>query len=141
MKTETQILRKAVMKKNKTSDLGEKFKKGSEVFIQEKFLGKGRFRYVASNTPGKLITGVAVLRSEFEYTDKEEYVVFVTRTVQACKEIIVKATDREEAKRQALEEAGNYDFGSGDHPEYETGGLPLTIAEHKDLYPNSNLLK
>jgi hypothetical protein len=140
MKTETQVLRKAVMKKNKTSDLGEKFVKGSEVFIQETFLGKGRCKYIASNDP-KLVTGVAVLRSEFEYTEQEEYVVFVTRTVQACKEIVVKGKDREDAKRQALEEAGNYDFGSGDHAEYETGGVPLTIAEHKKQYPNSNLLK
>lgn len=140
MKTETQVLRKAIMKKSKTSNLGEKFKKGSEVFIQETFLGKGRWRYVASNDP-KLVTGVGVIRSEFEFTDNEEYVVFVTRTVQACKEIVVKANDREGAKRQALEEAGNYDFGSGDHPEYEVGGVPLTVAEHKKQYPNSNLLK
>jgi len=121
MATKTQILRKAVMKKNKKSDIGEKFLKGSEVFIQETCLGRGRFRYVASNDE-KLVTGVAVTKSEFDYTDDETFVVMITRISYSTKAIEVKAKDRKTAEELANAEAVNQVFTEDDY-EYKTGGV------------------
>lgn len=135
-------LRKAKMKKNTKYQDGKRLSIDDEVMIQEIFLGRGRMSYTASKTElGKGIISFHVTPSMFEFTEKEKFVVYVARTVQACKEIIVEATNREEAYIKALEEAGNYDFGSGDNPEYETLNTALTVAEHKEMYPHSNLLK
>lgn len=121
MATTTQILRKAVMKKNKTSNLKEKFIKGSEVFIQETCIGQGKFRYVASNDE-KLITGVAVTPSEFEYVDDESFVVMVTRISYSTRPIEVKAKDRKKAEELANIEAGNQVFREDD-AEYKIDGV------------------
>lgn len=120
MKTKEVILRKAVMKKNKKSDLGEVFKKGSEVFIQETPLGKGRWRYVASNDK-KLVTGVAVTPSEFEFTEPEKFIVMVTRISYCTKAIEVEAINRKQAMNLADEKAGDIVFGE-DNAEYKIDG-------------------
>jgi hypothetical protein len=121
MATKTQVLRKAVMKKNKKSDIGEKFTKGSEVFIQETCIGQGKFRYVASNDK-KLVTGVAVTKSEFEFTDDETFVVMVTRISYSTRPIEVKAKDRKKAEELANIEAGNQVFKEDD-AEYKIDGV------------------
>jgi hypothetical protein len=114
-------MRKAIMKKNKTSDIGEKFVKGSEVFIQTKPIGRGKMKHIASNNE-KLITGIAVTPSEFDFVDAAEFTVSVMRTSYSFKNIVVKAKTRKEAESLAIDEAGSYEFSESD-AEYEAKGV------------------
>ena len=126
-----QKLRTAIIKKFKSFKFGKFLSKGEKVFIKEEFVGKGRYVYTAFRKENDTL-GFGVTRSEFEYTDKEKFVVLVTRASYSSRNIEVEATDREEAKRLAIDEAGNFEF-SEQNADYTTDSI-CTKAEHENLF-------
>lgn len=130
-KTVQPKFRTAIIKKNKSYKFGKQLLKGEKVFIKEEFVGKGRYVYTAFRKKDDTL-GFGVTRSEFEYTDKEKFVVLVTRASYSSRNIEVEATDREEAKRLATDEAGNFEFSEHD-AEY-TADSVCTKSEHDNLF-------
>ena len=124
-------MRTAVIKKNKSYKFGKALAKGEKVFIKEEFVGKGRYVFTAYRTKDGVL-GFGVTRSEFEYTDKETFVVLVTRTSYSSKNIEVQATDREEAKRLAMDDAGSMEFSEHD-ADYSADAI-FTKNEHENLF-------
>lgn len=120
MKKET-VYRKAIIKKGKSYKFGQSLKKGEEVLIEEVCIGRGKYRHIAYK-PNNMTLGLAVTPSEFEYTEKEKYVVVVTRISYCTKEFEVEATNRKEAANLADEAACNTVFGEDD-AKYEIGGV------------------
>src|ERR1035437_442814 len=107
--------RKAIIKKNRTTYNGNDLKKDDKVLVMEKFEGHSRYSYYAkfneTDTHCYRLT-----RSEFEYLDGDEETFFVsiTRTEYSSKTIEVKAKDRKEAEKLAMEAIGDYEFKESD---------------------------
>ncbi len=129
-------MRKAIIKKNKSYKFGQSLKKGEEVLIKETFGGKGRYIYTAFR-PDNLILGLGVTASEFEYTEKEKFIVSVTRISYSTRNIEVEAMDRKEAKEVAIDEAGGEEF-SEQSSDYEANSV-LTSKEHEEIFPDYKL--
>jgi len=130
-KNEKPKFRTAVIKKNKSYKFGQSLRKDEKVFIKEEFVGKGRYVYTAFRKEDDTL-GFGVTRSEFEYTDKEKFVVLVTRISYSSRNIEVEATDRKEAERLANEEAGNHEFSEHD-AEYKVDAVH-TKSDHDNLF-------
>lgn len=121
MKEKKTVYRKAIIKTGKTYKFGQSLKKGQEVLIEEICIGKGRYTFVAYD-PANMTVGMPVTKSQFEYTEKEKYIVMVTRISYCTKEFEVEATDRKEAEILANKEACNTVFGEDD-AKYEIEGI------------------
>lgn len=115
------VYRKAIIKKGKSFKFGQSLKKGEEVLIEEVCVGRGKYMHVAYK-PNNLTVGMPVAPSEFEYTEKEKYVVMVTRISYCTKEFEVEASNRKEAEKLGHEAACNTVFGEDD-AKYEIGGV------------------
>lgn len=137
-KVEQPIFRKAEIKKGRTFKFGQKLKKGEQVFITEKFMGHGRYAYTAVRNIGDTLE-FGVTRSEFEYTDKEKFIVLVSRISYASRNIEVEATDRKEAERLANEAAGDFEFREHD-ADYKVDSV-LSKREHEGIFPDSDIHK
>jgi len=122
-------MRKAKMKKNKSFKFGLSIGKGELVLIREELIRNGQYVFTAFR-PNNDTLGFGVTASEFEYTDKEKFVV--TRSSFSSRNIEVEATDRKEAKLLAAEEAGNFEFTEHD-VEYSSDSV-FTEQEHKTLF-------
>ncbi len=114
-------MRKAIIKKGKNYKFGQSLKKGEIVLIEEHCIGNGRYRLTA-HPLYNIVFGFAVTPSQIEYVEKEKFIVSVTRTSWSSKEITVEASNRAEAERLALDEAGNLEFSEKD-AEYKTGSV------------------
>jgi hypothetical protein len=124
-------LRKAKMKKNTKYNDGKRLSIGDEVMVKKTALTGGRESYRATNVDGKT-PSFEVTPSMFEYTDDETFIVFVKRTITSYRNVQVKAKDKKEAERLALELAVNLQF---DEPETEhTFHGALTESEHKNMF-------
>jgi len=121
MKEKNVLYRKAIIKKGKSFKFGQSLKKGEEVLIEEVCIGKGKYRHTAYR-PNDMTLGLGVTPSEFEYTEKEKYVVMVTRISYCTKNFEVEANNRKEAGILADEMACNTVFGEDD-AKYEIGGV------------------
>lgn len=124
-------MRKATIKKNKSFKFGQNLKKGEQVLIEEVPLGRGRTKFTAFRPDNKTL-GMGVTRSEFEFTEKEKFIVSVTRTSYSTKNIEVEAIDKFEAERLAIDEAGNLEF-SEDDAEYSTNAT-WAKKEHQKFF-------
>lgn len=130
-KTVKAKLRKAVLKKNKQYKFGKTLKAGESVFIKEEYAGHQRYVYTAFRKENDTV-GFGLTRSEFDYTEKEKFVVSVTRISYSTRNIEVEADDRKQAKELAIDEAGGFDF-SEQSADYDANSV-LTEAEHKNLF-------
>lgn len=126
-------MRKAIIKKSKNYKFGQNLKKDEPVFIEEKCVGKGRYVYTAFRKENDTL-GLGVTRSEFEYTDKEKFIVAVTRISYSTRNIEVEAMDRNEAKSLAIDKAGDRVF-TEQNADYEANSV-LTSKEHGDMFPD-----
>ena len=119
METQT---RKAVLTKNvklspKAFSLNaeaKKFKKGTEVLIKDEAFWKGVRQYSMKLADGSDATEYKITPSQFEFSEKAKFIVLVTRTSYASRNIEVEAMDAKEAERLALSEAGNHEFSEHD---------------------------
>jgi hypothetical protein len=109
-----QIYRNAVIKKGKVYKFGQSLKKGQKVLIEEVCIGQGKYTYVAYS-PDNMTVGMPVAPSQFEYIEKEKYVVFITRVSYCTKQFEVDASNRSEAKNLAEEKAFNTVFGEDNY--------------------------
>ena len=124
-------MRKAIIKKNKSFKFGQSLKKDEPVLIKESPIGKGGYAYTAFR-PDNDTLGFGVTRSEFEYTEKEKFIVSVTRISYSTRNIEIEAFDRECAKSLAMDEAGGLEF-SEQSAEYEANSV-LSKTQHKELF-------
>lgn len=124
-------MRKAIIKKNKSYKFGQSLKKGEEVLVDEKFMGKGRYVFTAFR-PDNLTLGLVVTASEFEYTEKEKFIVSVTRISYSTRNIEVEAMDRKQAKELAVDEAGGEEFLE-QSADYEANSI-MTKKEHNNTF-------
>jgi hypothetical protein len=74
------------------------------------------------NVQNYMRTDVVFLEDAIAGEGDREFDVRVSRTVTAFRTIRVKATNAKEAKEKALDCAGDYDFGTGDNPDYQVEG-------------------
>jgi len=123
--------RTAVLKKNKQYKFGKSLTKGEKVFITEEFAGHGRFIYTAFRKITDTL-GFGVTASEFEYIDKQKFIVCVTRTSYSSRNIEVEATTRKEAEELANEKAGDFEF-SEQSADYSVVAIH-TKKEHEGLF-------
>lgn len=124
-------MRKAIMKKNKSYKFGKALSKDEPVFIKEEFAGKGRIVYTAFRKENDTL-GYGVTASEFTFTEEETFIVYVERISYSSKNIEVRAKDRKEAERLAIEQAGNLEFSEHD-AEYKASNV-LSKSEHKKVF-------
>lgn len=106
------VYRKAIIKKGKPH-----LKKDQEVLVEEVCIGRGKYMYYAYK-PEDMSMAIPIAPSEFEYTEKEKYIVLVTRISTCTKQFEVEAKNRKEAENIASEEAVNVEF-SEDDAEYK----------------------
>ena len=137
-KTQKPTMRTATLKKRKQYRFGKFLAEGEKVFIREEFAGKGRYVYTAFRKENDTL-GFGVTRSEFEYTDKQTFIVHVSRISYASRNIEVEATDRKEAEQLATEQAGDFEFSEHD-ADYKADSI-LTKEEHFNIFPNSDIHK
>lgn len=133
MKEKQKVYRKAVIKKGKSYKFGQSLKKGQEVLIEEVCVGRGKYMYVAYK-PDNMTVGMPVSPSEFEYTEKEKYVVMVTRISYCTKQFEVEANNRKEAENIADEKACDTVFGE-DSAEYKIDSV-FTKKQWKEMGGN-----
>lgn len=91
-----------------------KLEKGTEVLVTDEGYWKGVKQYSLKLADGSNPATFTVTTSQFQFTDKVEFEVLVSRTSYASRNIKVVAFSAEEAEKLALEEAGNYEFREHD---------------------------
>lgn len=132
-----------------TGDVGEITVKNNKVFTKE-WKGKKQEHTPATcrtyRSSFKKVEGVGAdgyatnyMRTDVVFLEdavagdgEQEFEVTVSRTVTAVRTIKVKAKDIAQAKETALNEAGNYDFGTGDNPEYEVKHVSPHVTKTKN---------
>lgn len=107
--------------------------KYEEVLVVEKYLGRGRHEYRAFRK-GDEQNSVKVTRSEFDFMEQTEFVVYVTRISHSTKRIVVSAKDRKAAEALASDKAGDLEFSEQD-AEYKVD-MAMTKEEHQNTFGN-----
>ena len=120
------------MKKNKNFKFGQSLKKGEHILVKETFC-KNRSVFTA-HRPGDETLEFGVTSSEFEFTEKEKFIVTVMRTSYAFHNIEVEANTRKEAENLAIDEAGSLLFSENDADYSAT--TTLSKSEQENLFKN-----
>lgn len=112
--------------KNWPHQEAKSFKKGTEVLIKDEGYWKGIQQYslTLASTDDVDKTEYKVTRSLFQFTEKINFVVTVTRVSYSSKNIEVSALDAKQAQILALDKAGDYEFGE-DSASYEVDGVMI----------------
>lgn len=111
-------LKKAVMKKDRRYKFGQSLAKGQTVYIKSEKTSGGVV-YTAFKSPDEVM-GLGVNKKDFAFT--KTYEVLVSRISYASRNIEVEAADAKEAKRMALDKAGDFEFSEHD-ADYVSDGV------------------